>query len=351
MKYFDEFYTVESVTNGHPDKICDQISDTILDAYLEQDKDSRVAVECFGAHGALVIGGEVTSNAKIDVKKIAADVYKKIGYNDVLDMTTHIISQSQDIAQGVDTGGAGDQGIMYGYATDETDVFLSRGVVLAHQLARSLEKLRTSGEIAWLEPDGKTQVTVKNGSVQSVLVSTQHKEDVTQDDIREMLIKKLILPIIGEIEDKNIFVNPTGKFVIGGFTADTGLTGRKIMVDTYGGLIPHGGGCFSGKDASKVDRSGAYMARFVAKNIVANGYAKECLVSIAYAIGKREPLMVRVIDENGTSLESIVNKNFDFTPQAIRERLQLNQPIFAKTAAYGHFGKKSLSWEDIIDIA
>lgn len=350
MKYFDEFYTVESVTNGHPDKVCDQISDKILDAYLEQDKNSRVAIECFGAHGALIIGGEVTSSANVDVKQIARDVYKNIGYSDVLDITTHIITQSPDIAQGVDTGGAGDQGIMYGYATNETDEFLSYGVVLAHKLAKGLEKLRTSGEIAWLEPDGKTQVTVKNGKVHSVLVSTQHKENISQDEIRESLIEKLIVPIVGEIDDEKIFINPTGKFVIGGFTADTGLTGRKIMVDTYGGLIPHGGGCFSGKDASKVDRSGAYMARFVAKNIVANEYAKECLVSIAYAIGKREPLMVRAIDENGVSLENIVNKNFDFTPQAIRERLQLDQPIFAQTASYGHFGKENLPWEDVIDI-
>ncbi len=351
MKYFDEFYTVESVTNGHPDKVCDQISDAILDAYLKQDKNSRVAVECFGAHGALIIGGEVTSNADIDVKQIARNVYKTIGYNDTLDITTHIITQSVDIAQGVNTGGAGDQGIMYGYATNETDEFLSYGVVLAHKLARSLEKLRTSGEITWLEPDGKTQVTIKDGEVQSVLVSTQHIEGVTQDEIRKTLIEKLIIPNAGEIDDKNIFINPTGKFVIGGFTADTGLTGRKIMVDTYGGLIPHGGGCFSGKDVSKVDRSGAYMARFVAKNIVANGYAKECLVSIAYAIGKSEPLMVRAIDEKGVSLENIVNKNFDFTPNAIREKLQLDQPIFAQTATYGHFGKENLPWEEIINIA
>ncbi len=351
MKYFDEFYTVESVTNGHPDKVCDQISDAILDAYLKQDKNSRVAVECFGAHGALSIGGEVTSNADIDVKQIARNVYKTIGYNDTLDITTHIITQSVDIAQGVNTGGAGDQGIMYGYATNETDEFLSYGVVLAHKLARSLEKLRTSGEITWLEPDGKTQVTIKDGEVQSVLVSTQHIEGVTQDEIRKTLIERLIIPIVGEIDDKNIFINPTGKFVIGGFTADTGLTGRKVMVDTYGGLIPHGGGCFSGKDASKVDRSGAYMARFVAKNIVANGYAKECLVSIAYAIGKSEPLMVRAIDESGVSLEGIINENFDFTPNAIREKLQLDQSIFAQTATYGHFGKENLPWEEIINIA
>ena len=348
MKYFDEFYTVESVTSGHPDKICDQISDAILDAYLEQDKNSRVAVECFGAHGALVIGGEITSSASVNIEEIAREMYKKIGYKDELDITTHIALQSPDIAQGVDSGGAGDQGIMYGYATNETIEFLPLGVVLAHKLAKGLEYLRTSDGINWLLPDGKTQVTIKDGNVQSVLVSTQHKEKITQKEIQKTLIEKLIKPIVGDIETKNIFINPTGKFVSGGFEADTGLTGRKIMVDTYGGLVPHGGGCFSGKDASKVDRSGAYMARYVAKNIVANGYANECLVSVAYAIGKRVPLMVQAIDENGKTLRKIVEKNFDLTPNNIKKVLKLDSPIFTQTATYGHFGKKGLSWEEII---
>lgn len=350
MKYASKFYTVESVTQGHPDKVCDQISDAILDAYLKQDKDSRVAVECFGAHGTLLIGGEVTSLADVDVVSIAQKVYREIGYTDKLEIITRLQKQSPDISRGVDSGGAGDQGIMYGYANDETAEFLPRGVVLAHKLAKRLEELRKTKKIAWLKPDGKTQVTIKNNKVAAVLVSTQHSQNVTQEEIRKTLKEKLIYPIVGKLAEDKIFINPTGNFVLGGFVADTGLTGRKIMVDTYGGLIPHGGGCFSGKDASKVDRSGAYMARFVAKNIVANGLAKECLVSVAYAIGKKEPLMVSALDEKGRALNKIVEKNFDFTPQAIRKQLKLDQPIFQKTASYGHFGKKGLPWERIIKL-
>lgn len=343
-------YTVESVTQGHPDKVCDQISDAILDACLKDDPKSRVAVECFGGHGKLYIGGEVTTTAKVDYEKIALGVYRSIGYTGPIEISLNIVTQSPEIAQGVDTGGAGDQGIMYGYATNETPEYLPKGVVFAHALAKKLEDVRKNGEVAWLLPDGKTQVTFSNGKLRAVLVSTQHKPDVSQEEIRKVIIEKVITPVFKDIDLStiDIFVNPTGMFVQGGFEADTGLTGRKIMVDTYGGLIPHGGGCFSGKDSTKVDRSAAYMARFAAKNIVAAGLAKECLVSVAYAIGMVEPLMVEAIDENGNDLADLVRKNFDFRPKAIIERLDLRKPIFQGTATYGHFGKEGFPWEKIL---
>jgi len=343
-------YTVESVTSGHPDKMCDQISDAILDECLAQDPKSRVAIESFGGHNLLLIGGEITTSANVDFKKIAENVYRKIGYQDDLKIIINVTSQSPDIAQGVDTGGAGDQGIMYGYATDETKEFLPKGVVLAHKLTKGLEILRKNNQIPWLQPDGKSQVTMQDGKIRSILISCQHNENVSPEEIRETIIEKLIKPIVGDINNIEILVNPTGKFVRGGFSADTGLTGRKIMVDTYGGLIPHGGGCFSGKDPSKVDRSAAYMARFVAKNIVANNLAQECLVSVSYAIGRVEPLMVEVIDEKGEDLSDIIKDKFDFRPRAIIKRLDLLRPIYSRTASYGHFGKTDLPWEKIIEI-
>ena len=341
-------YTVESVTNGHPDKVCDQISDAILDACLAQDPKSRVAVETFGSHGLLVLGGELTTSANIDAEAIARKVYRDIGYTDHLNVIVHIAKQSPDIAQGVDQEGAGDQGIMYGYATDETPEYLPKGVALVHSLTRGLEELRTSGKLAWLMPDGKAQVTIADGMVRSILVSTQHGEDVSQVEIKSALLEHLILPLVGSTEGIEILVNPTGRFVQGGFEADAGLTGRKIMVDTYGGLVTHGGGAFSGKDATKVDRSAAYMARFAAKNIVAAGLAKSCLISLAYAIGHTEPLMVHAENEKGEDISHIAQKYFDFRPRAIIERLKLRRPIYAPTAAYGHFGKQGLPWEEII---
>lgn len=343
-------YTTESVTAGHPDKVCDQISDAILDACLEQDPMSRVAVETFGSHGVLMIGGEVTTNAKIDYKKIAQSVYSSIGYKEKLDIMVKVAQQSGNIAQGVDTGGAGDQGIMYGYATDETKEMLPLGVVLANNLARRLEKLRKDDTLTWLRPDGKTQVTIDKGKVITALTSTQHAKGMDQEDIRKDLIKHLFKPILGNLKDVEILVNPTGKFEVGGFTADAGLTGRKIMVDTYGGLMPHGGGAFSGKDSTKVDRSAAYMCRFAAKNLVANGYAKKALVSVAYAIGRVEPVMIEAFNDKGKNLTKVVTKNFDFRPRAIQERLGLRKPIFRETAAYGHFGVAGRSWEEIIKI-
>ncbi len=347
MHYDCREYTAESVTSGHPDKICDQISDAILDECLRQDPKSRVAMEVLGAHGLLVIGGELTTNAKIDAKKIAQEIYDKIGHNGELKIETNIVQQSPDISQGVDTGGAGDQGIMYGYATDETKEYLPKGVVLAHKLTQGLEKLRTDGTLPWLMPDGKSQVTMCNGNVKTVVVSTQHDEDVSQEEIKKELMEKLIKPIIGDVSGVEVIINKTGNFVLGGFEADTGLTGRKIMVDTYGGLVPHGGGCFSGKDATKVDRSAAYMARFVAKNIVAKGMAKECLVAVAYSIGKAQPVMIRAINERAEDLSKYVRENYDFTPLAIIEKLDLRKPIFLQTATYGHFGEEGLPWEKI----
>src|SRR3989344_268508 len=333
MLYSPKIYTVESVTCGHPDKVCDQVSDAILDECLKQDPKSRVAIEAFGCHGIMLVGGELTTTAKVNYRKIAEQLYRDTGYTDPLKIITQVVKQSPDIAQGVDTGGAGDQGIMYGYATNETKQYLPKGVVIVHQLTKGLQDLRESGEIDWLRPDGKAQVTMQGSKIRSILISTQHDAKVSQEKIKKDLIEKLIKPTVGDIKGIEILVNPTGIFEIGGFASDTGLTGRKIVVDTYGGLVPHGGGAFSGKDPTKVDRSAAYMCRFVAKNLVANGYAKKALVSVAYAIGRAEPLMVEALDENGKSLAKIVNKHFDFKPKAIIERLNLRQPIYQKTAA------------------
>ncbi len=350
MLYIPKFYTVESVTCGHPDKVCDQISDSVLDECLRQDPGSRVAIESFGCHGLLVVGGELTTNAKVNFKKLALDLYRKTGYKDPIKIITQVVQQSPDIAQGVDTGGAGDQGIMYGYATDETKQYLPKGVVLVHQLTKGLQTLREDGTLKWLMPDGKAQITIQGSKVKTVLISCQHKKEISQSQIRKDLINKLIKPIIGDLKDVEVLTNPTGKFEIGGFASDTGLTGRKIIVDTYGGLVPHGGGCFSGKDPTKVDRSAAYMCRFVAKNLVANGYAKKCLVSVSYAIGRAEPLMVEALDENGKSHSKFVTKHFDFKPKAIIERLDLRRPIYLETATYGHFGNPNFPWEQVIKL-
>ncbi|KKR84228.1 MAG: S-adenosylmethionine synthase [Candidatus Uhrbacteria bacterium GW2011_GWA2_41_10] len=353
--YIPSIYTVESVTSGHPDKVCDQISDAILDACLAEDPGSRVAVETFGSHGMIVIGGEVTSLARVNYEKIARMVYKDIGYEDEPRVLVNVSEQSSDIACGVDQGGAGDQGIMYGFATNETPEMLPVGVVLVHAMAKRLDTLRKNGQIPWLRPDGKTQVTMEHGRPTCILVSCQHDVSVLQNEIRASILEQIVKPILEEYHFSfktvsDVFVNPTGSFVRGGFEADTGLTGRKIMVDTYGGLLPHGGGCFSGKDATKVDRCAAYMARFTAKQIVASGRANQCLVSVAYAIGKAEPLMLRAVDEQGKDLSSFLQeKAFNFRPVAIRETLGLSRPIFRQTAVYGHFGKSEFPWENSKD--
>lgn len=341
--------TVESVTEGHPDKVCDQISDAVLDAYLVRDPLARVAVEAFGCHGVVMVGGEVTSTEEVDVELLVRNLYATIGYEDNIDVLVHVAKQSPDIAQGVDTGGAGDQGIMYGYATSETPELLPRGVVLAHALTKRLADLRRYDPVfRWLGPDGKAQVTIDRGRVTTVLVSAQHDEKIPIEEVRTLIRNGVIAPVVGSLEGVEVLVNPTGRFVLGGFTADTGLTGRKLMVDTYGGLIPHGGGAFSGKDPTKVDRSASYMARFAAKNIVANGLAKNCLVSVAYAIGRAEPVMVRAVAGDGKDVTSIVVKNFDFRPAAIIERLGLRRPIYKQTASYGHFGRAGLPWEEVV---
>ena len=362
-------FTSESVTEGHPDKICDLISDTILDECLKQDENSRVAVETFASKNLITIAGQITTNAIIDAEKIARKVLKEIGYdNENTDIDyrtcrveTNITKQSSDIAKGVDTGGAGDQGIMFGFACDETKSYMPFAINLAHELAKRLEVARKENIIEGLRPDGKTQVTVEYEDnhpkrIDSVLISTQHIEDIDLNKMKEEIINKVIKETIEEKymdKDTKIYINPTGRFVIGGPLGDTGLTGRKIIVDTYGGAARHGGGAFSGKDASKVDRSAAYMLRHIAKNVVANGYAKKCEIQISYAIGKEEPLSVYVdtFGTNTISEEEIINKikeKFDLRPNQIIKYLKLKTPLYTKTTNYGHFGKTELPWEEII---
>ncbi|MGB0757746.1 MAG: methionine adenosyltransferase [Patescibacteria group bacterium] len=345
MSLLPATYTAESVTSGHPDKICDAIADSILDSCLQQDSESRVAVECFGSHGQLFIGGEVTTQAHVDYKTIAQHLYSAIGYEDNLDITVAVAEQSSDIADGIKDDGAGDQGIMYGYACNSTEEFLPLGVVLAHKLTQRLEFVRRQGVLPWLRPDGKAQVTISNGRVVAVVVSTQHSSGISLEELRAQIIQYIVEPLIDVSAVKSIYINPAGTFTIGGFAADSGLTGRKIMVDTYGGVVVHGGGSFSGKDASKVDRSGAYMARYAAKSIVSQGNAKECLVSVAYAIGKKEPVMLMAVNENGEDIQEI--HSFDFKPKSIISHLGLLRPIFGRTSNYGHFGKNIYPWENV----
>jgi S-adenosylmethionine synthetase len=362
-------FTSESVTEGHPDKIADQISDAILDACLAQDPYSRVACETLTCTGLVVIAGEITTKAYVDFQSLVRGTVASIGYDNALygfdSNTCAVIStinkQSGDIAMGVDTGGAGDQGMMFGYATNETPELMPAAISLAHRLTLKLSEVRKNGLMSYLRPDGKSQVTVEYDSnnkpvrVDAVVISTQHAENIGNDELRGDILKNVIQAVIpAELLDENTkyHINPTGRFVVGGPMGDTGLTGRKIIVDTYGGMGRHGGGAFSGKDATKVDRSAAYMARYVAKNIVAAGLADRCEVQLAYAIGVAEPVSVLVdtfgtgkIDE--TKLEELVRKNFSLTPKSIIETLQLRRPIFKATAAYGHFGRtgEGFTWE------
>lgn len=363
-------FTSESVTEGHPDKIADQISDAILDACLAQDPMSRVACETLTCTGLVVIAGEITTQAYVDFQTLVRDTVSAIGYNDAQfgfdSNTCAVIStinkQSGDIAMGVDTGGAGDQGMMFGYATNETPELMPTPISLAHQLARKLSEVRKSGLMGYLRPDGKSQVTVEYDAdnkpvrVDAVVISTQHADSVHNDQLRGDILKHVIQAVIpAELldADTKYHINPTGRFVVGGPMGDTGLTGRKIIVDTYGGMGRHGGGAFSGKDATKVDRSAAYMARYVAKNIVAAGLADRCEVQLAYAIGVAEPVSV-LVETFGTGkvsehvLETLVRKNFSLTPKGIIESLDLRKPIFKATAAYGHFGRKGdgFTWEN-----
>jgi S-adenosylmethionine synthetase len=362
-------FTSESVTEGHPDKIADQISDAILDACLEQDPLSRVACETLTCTGLVVVAGEITTQAYVDFQTLVRETVREIGYDDALKgfdcNTCGVIStinrQSPDIAQGVDTGGAGDQGMMFGYATNETPELMPTPISLAHRLTERLTEVRKNGKLPYLRPDGKSQVTVEYDSnyrpvrVDAVVISTQHAEDVGNEQLRKEILEQVIKAVIpAELLDAKTkyHINPTGRFVIGGPMGDTGLTGRKIIVDTYGGMGRHGGGAFSGKDPTKVDRSAAYMARYVAKNIVAAGLAERCEVQLAYAIGVAEPVSVR-IDTFGTGTVSeqrlieLIRENFSLTPKGIIESLNLRRPIFKKTAAYGHFGRsgESFTWE------
>ncbi|HET6528162.1 MAG TPA: methionine adenosyltransferase [Balneolaceae bacterium] len=363
-------FTSESVSEGHPDKIADQISDSILDAMLEQDADSRVAVETLVTTGLAVISGEVTTNAYVEVQEIARKVIRDIGYTkdsyrfdaDSCGVLTTIHQQSPDIAQGVDKNGAGDQGMMFGYATDETDTYMPMSLQYAHDLLRKLADIRKkSSQLPYLGPDSKSQVTVEYDDegnpfrIDTIVISTQHDEGVDQQQIKNDLKKYLIPSVVPDklIDPETVlYVNPTGKFVIGGPHGDTGLTGRKIIVDTYGGRGAHGGGAFSGKDPSKVDRSAAYASRHIAKNIVAAGLASECLVQLAYAIGIAEPVSISV-DTYGTgkvkdvALAKAVQETFDLTPSGIIDRFNLKRPIYAKTAAYGHFGRDEFPWEKL----
>ena len=363
------FFTSESVTEGHPDKLCDTISDCILDEYLKKDENVRVAVETFASGNKVTIAGQITAKGEIDIEKLVREKIKEIGYDNAnididyktCEIETNITKQSPDIAMGVDVGGAGDQGIMFGFACDETPEYMPYAISMAHKLSRRLTEVRKNEEIDYLRPDGKTQVTVeyendKPKRIETILVSTQHNEGISQDILRKDIIEKVIKTVIPEnMIDKytKIYINPTGKFVIGGPLGDTGLTGRKIIVDTYGGYARHGGGAFSGKDASKVDRSATYMLRHIAKNIVANGYAKKCEIQISYGIGMKEPLSISV-NTFGTgkiSEDEIIekiNKKFDLTPDGIIKYLELKKPIYSLTTNYGHFGKENLPWEKVI---
>ena len=381
-----KMFTSESVTEGHPDKLCDLIADSILDAYLEKDPKSRVACECVAGKGLVLVTGEITSSANVDIEEIVRNTIKKIGYTDEntdisyekCKVIVNISKQSEDIALGVDRSleskneynkcknceieeGAGDQGMVFGFATDETESYLPMPIYLAHKLSKRLSEVRKNGEINYLRPDGKVQVTVeyednKPVRVDTVVISTQHCNNIDMSLLRKEIKEKVINYCIdSHLLDENTkyFINPTGRFVIGGPLGDTGLTGRKIIVDTYGGYSRHGGGAFSGKDPTKIDRSGSYMARFIAKNIVANGYAKKCEIQISYAIGVAKPVSI-FVDTFGTgkiSDEKIINiiqKNFDLTPDGIIKYLNLRQPIYKETSNYGHFGKIGVSWEKII---
>ncbi|MGE5173134.1 MAG: methionine adenosyltransferase [Betaproteobacteria bacterium] len=362
-------FTSESVTEGHPDKIADQISDAVLDALLAQDPTSRVACETLLTTGLAMVAGEITTKGYVEIPDIVRQTIKEIGYTrakygfdyETCGVITSVHSQSPDIAMGVDTGGAGDQGLMFGYACDETPELMPMTIMLAHKLTRKLSEVRKTEVLPYLRPDGKSQVTIeyrdgKPYRLHTIVVSSQHSPDVHLKDLREDIIEKVIKPVVPkELLDEETIVyhiNPTGRFVTGGPMGDTGLTGRKIIVDTYGGVGSHGGGCFSGKDPTKVDRSASYMARYVAKNIVAAGIAHEMEVQLAYAIGVPDPVSIHVDDFGSGKVEhdklvEIIRKNFDMTPKGIITTLDLRRPIYKKTAAYGHFGRTEpeFTWE------
>jgi S-adenosylmethionine synthetase len=365
----DYFFTSESVTEGHPDKIADQISDSILDRILAQDPIARVACETLVTTGLAFVAGEISTTCYVHIPDVVRETIKDIGYTrakygfdyETCSVITSIDQQSSDIAMGVDTGGAGDQGLMFGFACNETEELMPLPIMLAHKIAMRLSEVRRSEVLPYLRPDGKSQVTIeyKDGKpfrIDTVVVSSQHSPDVHLKDLKDDIIEKVIRPIIPKdlLDEENIkyYVNPTGRFVVGGPMGDTGLTGRKIIVDSYGGVGSHGGGCFSGKDPTKVDRSGAYVSRYIAKNIVASGIADRVEVQLAYAIGVPEPVSILVDTFKTGKIEesrivSLIRKNFDLTPKGIIDHLDLRRPIYRKTAAYGHFGKNDpdFTWE------
>ena len=379
-----KLFTSESVTEGHPDKLCDFISDSVLDSYLAKDENARVACETVAGKGEIIITGEITSTAEgIDIEQIVRNAIKEVGYdNSELDIdyrtckiNVNISKQSPDIALGVDKSledkegeevsseGAGDQGIMFGFATDETENFMPMPIYLAHKLSKRLTEVRKENIIDYLRPDGKTQVTVeyednKPVRVHTIVLSTQHNADVDLEILKKDIKEKVINKVVpNELLDENTkyYINPTGRFVIGGPLGDSGLTGRKIIVDTYGGYARHGGGAFSGKDPSKVDRSACYMARHLAKNIVANGYAKKCEIQLSYAIGVAKPISIYVDTFNTATIPESeivekINKKFDLTPRGIINYLKLQKPIYKQTTNYGHFGKENLEWEKVVKL-
>ena len=379
-----KLFTSESVTEGHPDKVADQISDAVLDAILAQDPMGRVACETVASKNLVLVTGEITANATVDYEAIVRATLNKIGYSRVeygidgntCEVLVRISEQSNDIAMGVDAAletrdedeenltGAGDQGLMFGYASDETPELMPLPISLSHRLAKKLADVRHDGTLGYLRPDGKTQVTVEYDEegvpvrVDTIVISTQHDEDVTQEQIHSDLRKHVIDAIVDPSlidEETRFFINPTGRFVVGGPEGDAGLTGRKIIVDTYGGYARHGGGAFSGKDGTKVDRGAAYAARYIAKNIVANGLAKKCEIQLSYAIGVAQPTSI-LVETFGTSeltsdeLVAIINKNFKLDPEGIINMLDLRKPVFAPTAAYGHFGRVGFTWENVIEL-
>jgi len=373
----DYIFTSESVSEGHPDKVCDQISDAVLDAYLKEDPGSRVACETMIKNNLVVIAGEITSDGNPDLESVVRNVINNIGYDDDklgfngnnCEFINHITKQSPDIAQGVNEGegedlnqGAGDQGLMFGYACNETESLMPAPIDLSHKLVKKQSEVRKSGELEWLRPDAKSQVSViydedrkKIKGLSAIVLSSQHDDDISYNELKDEIYNKIIMPVIPNdwiSEETKIFINPTGKFVIGGPVGDCGLTGRKIIVDTYGGMARHGGGAFSGKDPSKVDRSAAYAARYVAKNIVSSKLADYCEIQVSYAIGVAEPTSITV-DTFGTNevseedIVSLISNKFDFRPKGLINYLELEKPIYQNTAAYGHFGRDIFNWEKI----
>jgi len=373
----DYIFTSESVSEGHPDKVCDQISDAVLDAYLKEDPNSRVACETMIKNNLVVIAGEITSDGNPDLESIIRNVINNIGYDDdklgfngnTCEFINHITKQSPDIAQGVNEGegedlnqGAGDQGLMFGYACNETESLMPAPIDLSHKLVKKQSEVRKSGELEWLRPDAKSQVSVvydedrkKIKRLSAIVLSSQHDEDISYNELKNEIFNKIIIPVIPNdwiTEETKILINPTGKFVVGGPVGDCGLTGRKIIVDTYGGMARHGGGAFSGKDPSKVDRSAAYAARYVAKNIISSKLADYCEIQVSYAIGVAEPTSITV-DTFGTNklpekdIVALISNKFDFRPKGLINYLELKKPIYQDTAAYGHFGRDIFNWEKI----